>query len=104
MCLCISDPLSPGPILKNESILSYNNLYIKWTAPINTMITRYEVTIDGATYNTSSNSIALAQVSGKSFTPGQNYYVIIVTVSGDTLVRKSSEHAERIRIVSTSKK
>lgn len=104
MCLCFSDPLSPGPIVKHESNLSYNNLYIKWTAPNNTVITKYEVTIDGAAYSTNSNSIALVQVRGNNFTPGQHYYVSIVTVSGETHVKKSAEHAEWIRIISTSKK
>lgn len=102
ICLYISDPLSPGPIL-NESNFAHNGLRINWTAPNNTFVTRYEVTIDDVSYNTSSNSITLAQFNGKSFTPGAYYYVRIVTVSGETLSKKSPAHTEWIRIIPTSK-
>lgn len=99
------DPLSPGPIL-NESNFDHTAIRIIWTAPDNTFVTRYEVTIesDDATYITSSNSISLAQFNGKSFSPGSYYNVKIVTVSGETLVKRSPAHAEKIRIIPTRKK
>lgn len=105
ICLYFSDPLSPGPIL-NESNFDHTAIRIIWTAPDNTFVTRYEVTIesDDATYITSSNSISLAQFNGKSFTPGSYYNVKIVTVSGETLVKRSPAHAEKIRIIPTRKK
>nr|XP_034332445.1 receptor-type tyrosine-protein phosphatase eta isoform X3 [Crassostrea gigas] len=96
------DPRSPGPIL-NESNFAHTALRIIWTAPDNTFVTRYEVTIesDDAPYVTSSNSITLAQFNGKSFTPGAYYNVTIVTVSGEALVKKSPARAEKIRIIPT---
>ncbi|XP_052712082.1 receptor-type tyrosine-protein phosphatase eta-like isoform X2 [Crassostrea angulata] len=96
------DSRSPGPIL-NESNFTHTALRIIWTAPDNTFVTRYEVTIesDDATYVTSSNSITLAQFNGKSFTPGAYYNVRIVTVSGETLVKRSPARAEEIRIIPT---
>lgn len=88
------------------SNFAHTALKINWTAPDNTFVTRYEVTIesDDATYITSSSSITLAQFNGKSFTPGAYYYVRIVTVSGETLVKRSPARAEEIRIIPTRKK
>lgn len=73
--------------------------------PINTLVTKYEVTIDGTTYTTTSIDV-MYQFTGKVFVPGKSYVISIVTVSGTTadIVRKSSEHREWIRITPTSKR
>lgn len=100
-----SVPLPPGPILTGSSNFAYNNLIIKWTAPANnTFVTKYRVSIDGATQQTLRHDPEI-QFTAKALTPGMNYTVKIVTVSGTTdNVSESSEHIETIRITPTSKK
>lgn len=71
-----------------------------WDAPINTTITKYEVTLDGLLYVASSN--VLTQFN-KTFVPGKYYYVSIVTVSGTTHEKKSTNYSKQIRIIPTSK-
>nr|XP_034308545.1 phosphatidylinositol phosphatase PTPRQ-like [Crassostrea gigas] len=93
-------PSAPGPIEKSESNFAHNNLQIRWTAPVNTLVTRYEVTIDGTTYNT-INSDALYQFTGKVFIPGKSYVISIVTITGTTDVKRSSEHTEWMKITPT---
>lgn len=98
-------PSAPGPIKQSEGNFTHNNLLIKWTAPVNTLVTRYEVTTDGTTYTTMSSN-AMHQFNGKVFVPGHFYIISIVTVSGTTsdIVKRSLEHTEWIRIIPTSKK
>lgn len=96
-------PSAPGPIIQSESNFAYSNLQIKWTAPVNTMVTGYEITIDGKTYNTTSNN-AVLYFDGKEFKPGKAYVISIVTVSGTTDIKRSSEHTEWIRTTPTSKR
>lgn len=100
--LSITVPSAPGSIKQGESIFAHNNLQIKWIAPVNTLITAYEVTIDGTTYNT-INSDALYQFTGKVFIPGKSYVISIVTISGTTDVKRSSEHTEWMKITPTSR-
>lgn len=96
-----SVPKPPGPININESIFTYNNLNLTWDAPINTIITKYEVTLDGLLYVASSH--VFTQFN-KNFVPGKYYYVSIVTVSGTTTdKKKSTDYSEWIRITPTSK-
>lgn len=97
-------PLAPGPI-KHESHFAHNDLQINWAAPVNTVVTKYEVTIDGTTYTTMSSD-AMYQFTGKVFVPGKLYDISIVTVSGTTsdIVKKSSEHTESIRTTPRSKR
>lgn len=100
--LSITVPSAPGSIKQGESIFAHNNLQIKWIAPVNTLVTAYEVTIDGTTYTTTG--YAMYQFSGKVFVPGTSYVISIVTVSGTTDVKKSLEHTEWIRMIPTSMK
>lgn len=96
-----SVPLPPGPILKS-SYFAHDNLIIKWTAPANrTFVTKYRVSIDGATQQTLGGEPEI-QFSVKALTPGMICTVKIVTISGATDVKESSEYFETIRIISTS--
>lgn len=97
-------PLAPGPI-KIESHFAHNNLQIKWTMPVNTVVTKYEVTVDGTTYTTMSND-TIYHFNGKNFVPGKSYVISIVTVSGtiSDIVKKSSVHTESIRTTPRSKR
>lgn len=101
--LSLTVPSAPGRI-KNESHFAHNNLQIKWTAPVNTVVTKYEITIDGTKYTTMSND-TMYHFNGTNFVPGKSYVISIVTVSGTTsdIVKKSSEHTESIRTTPTSK-
>lgn len=96
----LSDPMPPGPIIESESIFAYNNLKLTWNASVNTIITRYEVTLDRLFYVATSN---VYTQFNKLFVPGKYYIVSIVTVSGTTDEKKSTEHSEWIRITPTSK-
>lgn len=94
--------MSPGPILRGSSNFAHNNLIIKWTAPVNnTFVTKYRVSIDGATEQTSSHEPEI-NFTVKTLTPGMNYTVKIATISGTTDVKESLEHIEIIRITPTS--
>lgn len=95
-----SVPMPPGPINKSESNFAYNNLQLSWSAPVNTIITKYEVTLDELLYVASSNDFTQFK---NFFVPGKYYIVSIVTVSGTTNEKKSTEHSEWIRITPTSK-
>lgn len=103
--LSITVPLAPGLIIRDESNFSHNNLKIKWTAPVDTVVTKYEITLNGTTYY-AMNEDPIYQFNGKDFVPGESYEISIVTVSGTTLdsVKKSSEHTEWIRTIPTSKR
>lgn len=103
--MSLTVPLAPGLIIKNGSNFAHNNLTIKWTAPANTVVTKYEVTIDDTPYTTMSSD-AMYQFTGKDFVPGKRYAISIVTVSGTTsdIVKRSSEHMESIRTTPTSKR
>lgn len=110
ICYCklywsFSVPLPPGPILRGSSNFAYDNLIIKWTAPANnTFVTKYRVSVDGTTQQTSSYKPEIHFIA-KDLTPGMNYTVKIVTVSGTTDdVQESSVLNETIRITPTSKK
>ncbi|XP_061176197.1 phosphatidylinositol phosphatase PTPRQ-like [Saccostrea echinata] len=92
-------PHPPGSIL-NSSSFAYNNLILKWTPPSNTIITKYEVTIDQKSYNTTNNNPLLSFT--EEFTPGKYHDVSIVTISGASIEEKrSTTHRERIRITQT---
>lgn len=95
-----SVPMPPGPINKSGSIFAHSNLQLTWNAPVNTIITKYEVTLEGLLYVASSN--VFTQFN-KVFVPGKYYIVSIVTVSGTINEKKSTEHSEWIRITPTSK-
>lgn len=97
--------MPPGPILNDSSNFAYDNLIIKWTAPANnTLVTKYRVSINGTTQQTSSHNPEI-HFTAKDLTPGMKYTVKIVTVSGTTdSVEESSELIETIRITPTSKK
>lgn len=103
--LSITVPSAPGPVIPSQSNFAHDNLQIKWTAPVNTVVTKYELTIDGSTYTTMNNDSGY-QFTGKVFIPGHFYVISIVTVSGTTsdIVKKSSKHTEWIRITPTSKR
>ena len=94
--------MPPRQIIKSESHFAHDNLLIKWTAPENTHVTKYEVTIDGKTNETSNNSSSIS-FGVTSLVPGKYYNVKIVTVSGLSDVKKSSPYNEEIRIIPTSK-
>lgn len=98
----VSVPLPPGPILIGQSIFAHDNFIIKWTAPSNTFVTKYRVSIDGDTQHTLSHEPEI-NFTVKVLTPGMNYSVKIVTISGTTNVKESLEHIEIIRITPTSK-
>lgn len=95
--------MPPGQIT-SESNFAHDNLVIKWTAPENTHVTKYEVTIDGTTKETSNKSSSIS-FGVTSLVPGKYYNVKIVTVSGlnESDVKKSSPYNEEIRIIPTSK-
>ena len=93
--------MPPGQIT-SESNFAHDNLVIKWTAPENTHVTKYEVTIDGTTKETSNKSSSIS-FGVTSLVPGKYYDVEIVTVSGTDDVKKSSPYNEEIRIKPTSK-
>lgn len=103
--LSLTVPSAPGRIRNESSNFAHNNLQINWTPPVNTVVTRYEVKIDGTTYTTTSSD-AMYQFTGKVFVPGKSYVFSIVTVSGTTtdIIKKSSEHTEWNRTAPTSKK
>lgn len=100
----ISVPSAPGPVIPSLSNFTHNNLQIKWTVPVNTVVTNYEVSLDGNTYTT-MNSDTMYHFNGTNFVPGKSYVISIVTVSGTTsdIVKKSSEYTESIRTTPTSK-
>lgn len=100
--LSLTVPSAPGPI-KSESPYPHNNLQIEWTAPVNTLVTSYEITLNDTTYTTMSNN-TVYQFNGIVFVPGHFYIISIVTVSGTTDVKKSLEHTEWIRTTPTSKR
>lgn len=101
----ISVPSAPGPVIPSQSNFAHDNLQVKWTEPVNTVVTNYEVSLDGNTYTTMSSD-TMYHFNGKNFVPGKSYEISIVTVSGTTsdIVKKSSKHTEWIRITPTSKK
>lgn len=101
----ITVPSAPGPVIPSQSNFAHDNLQVKWTAPVNTVVTKYEVSLDGTTYTTMSSD-AMFQFTGKVFVPGHLYVISIVTVSGTTsdIVKKSSKHTEWIRTTPTSKR
>lgn len=103
--LSLTVPSAPGLIKHESSNFAHNDLQINWTAPVNTVVTNYEVTIDNTTYTTMSSD-TMYQFTGKVFVPGKSYDISIVTVSGTTsdIVKKSSNHTESIRTTPTSKR
>lgn len=103
--LSLTVPSAPGRIKNEGSNFAHNNLKINWTAPVNTEVTKYEVTLNGTTYTT-TGSDAMYQFTGEVFVPGKWYTISIVTVSGTTsdIVKKSSDHTELIRTTPTSKR
>lgn len=103
--LSITVPSAPGPVILSQSNFAHDNLQIKWTAPVNKVVTRYEVSPDGTTYTTMSSD-AMFQFTDKVFVPGHLYVISIITVSGTTsdIVKKSSKHTEWIRTTPASKR
>lgn len=97
-----SVPWPPGPILIGQSSFAHDNLIIKWTAPVNTFVTKYRVSIDEATQHTLSHEPEI-ELTVKMLTPGMNYTAKIATLSGTSDVKESLEHIEIIRITQTSK-
>ena len=102
----ILEPMPPGQIIENESNFGYDNISIKWTAPENTSVTKYEVTIEGTNYKQeTTNSNPSISFGVTSLVPGKHYNVQIVTVSGTTEsdVKRSSPYVKQIRITPTRK-
>ena len=94
--------MPPGAIKKNESNFAHDHLQIKWTAPTNTFVTKYEVTINGSAQETGNNSPLIN--FNKELIPGKYYAVSIVTISGTTNEKRSSSHETEIRTTPTSKR
>ena len=93
--------MPPGAIKKSESNFSHDHLQIKWTAPTNTFVTKYEVTINGSAQETGNNSPLIN--FNKELIPGKYYAVSIVTISGTTNKKRSSPLQDEIRTTPTSK-
>lgn len=89
----ITVPAVPGLEIPSESNFAHDNFQMKWAAPVNTVVTKYEVTLNGTRYSTMSND-TLYQFTGKIFVPGESNIISIVTVSGtkSDIFKKSSEH------------
>ncbi|XP_056016669.1 titin-like isoform X1 [Ostrea edulis] len=96
-------PLPPGSILDSSDLAS-DELMLSWTPPIsNTVVTKYDVTIDGRTQST-VDSNANIQFT-KQLVPGTKYNVSIVTVSGQNInnneEKRSVAYTEEIRTTPT---
>ena len=100
--------MPPDQIVENESNFSYNNLFIKWTSPGNTLVNKYEVTVmEGPTVvqETKESNSSSISFGVTSLVPGNHYNVKIVTVSGKTASdeKRSSPYVKQIRITPTRK-
>jgi hypothetical protein len=105
MSFNLSVPLPSRSILDNSDF-AHNKLMLSWTPPINnTMVSMYDVTIDGTTQRTVNSNPTIQFV--KHLIPGTNYTVSIVTVSGQNInnneEKMSAAYTEEIRTTPTSK-
>lgn len=102
--ISILDTLPPGPIQNESSDFDHNNFRLKWTAPINnTLVTLYEVTINGRVENTTDNKAEISFSNDLGVVPGSYYQVKIVTVSGTENAKRSTPYNEWIRVTPISK-
>jgi hypothetical protein len=90
----------------DNSDFAHDKLMLSWTPPINnTVVSYYEVTINGTTQRTVNRNPNIQFT--KFLTPGTNYTVSIMTVSGLNLnnneEEKSTVYTEEIRTTPTSK-
>lgn len=96
--------MPPGSIQNESSDFDHNNFRLKWTAPINnTLVTLYEVTINGRVENTTDNTAEISFSSDLGVVPGSYYQVKIVTVSGTENAKRSTPYNEWIRVTPISK-
>lgn len=96
----IVEPLSPGAINISGSIFHPEHLHLNWAVPeMNTSVDRYRITIDGHSFNCSSNVIDWPE----RLEPGTKYNVTIQAVSCWNLIyeKRSYPYYEEIITIRT---